>query len=94
MLLRVASVWEMQIKAQLGRLTLDAPLADVVRSQQDVNELEVVPVTLEHVLVLESLPAHHKDPFDRLLIAQAITEDAVLLSRDALFANYGIDVRW
>lgn len=76
-LLSVASVWEMQIKSQLGRLQLHSPLADVIAGQQRTNQIEVLPVNLAHVLALESLPAHHKDPFDRILIAQANVEEAV-----------------
>jgi PIN domain nuclease of toxin-antitoxin system len=73
--LSVVSVWEMTIKAQLGKLTLRLPLADIV-SQQQANGLRVLAVDLAHVLAVERLPALHKDPFDRLLIAQANVEGA------------------
>lgn len=94
LVLSVASVWEMQIKVQLGKLIFDSPLADMVSSQQRVNGVEVLTITLKHVLALSDLPQHHKDPFDRLLIAQAIAERAVLLSHDWKFREYNIDVRW
>lgn len=68
-LLSVASVWEMQIKLQLGKLHLRLPLAEVVAEQQQTNDIQVLPVALGHVLALQDLPTHHKDPFDRLLIA-------------------------
>ncbi len=71
LLLSVASAWEMQIKLQLGKLRLRLPLAEVIVSQQQTNDLQVLPIALNHILALQSLPAHHKDPFDRLLIAQA-----------------------
>lgn len=90
MLLSVASVWEMQIKLQLGKLTLNLPLAAVIESQQQSNQVEVLPVTLPHVLALQSLPTYHKDPFDRLLIAQANVEDATLVSSDPVFAQYPV----
>ena len=93
-LLSVASVWEMQIKLQLGKLKLNLPLAEVIESQRQTNNVEVLPVTLTHVLALESLPAHHKDPFDRLLIAQAKIEEAVLVSRDPIFAKYPVKSVW
>jgi PIN domain nuclease of toxin-antitoxin system len=93
-LLSVVSVWEMQIKQQLGKLQLHLPLADMIASQQQTNHLVVLPVKLAHVLALESLPAHHKDPFDHLLIAQAREEDAVLVSSDPVFARYQIEVLW
>jgi PIN domain nuclease of toxin-antitoxin system len=94
LLLSVVSIWEMQIKVQLGKLKLSVPLRDMVESQQKVNGIEVLPVTLEHVLAVEELPAYHKDPFDRLLIAQAVVEKAVLLSKDANLTRYGVQVMW
>jgi PIN domain nuclease of toxin-antitoxin system len=93
-LLSVASIWEMQIKLQLGKLSLDLPLAKVIESQQQTNGIEVLPIILSHVLELDSLPTHHKDPFDRLLIAQAKVEDAVLISNDQIFMNYSIKLLW
>lgn len=93
-LLSVASVWEMQIKAQLGKLTLQKSLAELISAQQAVNGIELLPIQLSHVLMLDSLPLHHKDPFDRLLIAQANGENAVLLSQDALFQQYPVEIVW
>jgi PIN domain nuclease of toxin-antitoxin system len=93
-LLSVASVWEMQIKAQLGKLTLQKPLAKLVAAQQNVNGIELLPIQLSHVLALDSLPLHHTDPFDRLLIAQAQAENAALVSNDALIAHYSVDLVW
>jgi PIN domain nuclease of toxin-antitoxin system len=88
LLLSVASIWEMQIKLQLGKLKLNLPLVEVIESQQKTNNVEILPISLIHVLALESLPNHHKDPFDRLLIAQACVEDAFLVSCDPIFAQY------
>ena len=93
-LFSVASIWEMQIKLQLGKLKLKLPLEKLIKSQQQVNNIEILPVTLKHVLALESLPAHHKDPFDRLLIAQANVEGTVLVSRDPVFTSYPVNVVW
>ena len=90
----MASAWEMQIKRQLGKLDLRLPLAAVIASQQQTNDVQVLPVALGHVLALQDLPAHHKDPFDRLLIAQANVEDAVLISHDPVFAHYPVKVLW
>ena len=92
--LSVASAWEMQIKLQLGKLHLRLPLAEVIASQQQTNDLQVLPVALSHVFALQGLPAHHKDPFDRLLIAQANTEEATLISHDPVFAPYLVKVLW
>lgn len=94
LLLSVASLWEMQIKLQLGKLRLNLPLAEVIESQQQTNNIEVLPITLMHVLALEGLPNYHKDPFDRLLIAQANVEDAVLVSCDPIVAQYPVKLAW
>ncbi len=83
----VVNVWEIVIKAQLGRLTLRLPLADIV-AQQQANGLQVLSVTLAHSLAVESLPPVHKDPFDRLLAAQSIVEGADLVTADAIFGWY------
>ncbi len=93
MLLSVVSVWETAIKAQLGRLTLNLPLRAII-TQQQANGLQVLPVTLDHVLALETLPAVHKDPFDRLLVAQAIAEGVVLFSSDETLRSYPVHVEW
>jgi len=94
LLLSVASAWEMQIKMQLGKMKLAFPLQDIIREQQKDNGVQVIPVELEHVLALQSLPSHHKDPFDRLLIAQARAESAVLVTKDKTFSKYQIDLAW
>lgn len=94
LILSTVSAWEMQIKLQLGKLKLHVPLAELIESQQQINNLEILPVKLEHVLALDKLPDHHKDPFDRLLIAQANTEGVVLISRDPVFRLYSDNVTW
>ena len=90
LVLSVASVWEMQIKSQLGKLELDRSLADIVISQQRTNQAEVLPVQLAHVLALQHLPPHHKDPFDRLIMAQAIAENIAVVSVDTIFPLYPV----
>jgi PIN domain nuclease of toxin-antitoxin system len=94
LMLSVASVWEMQIKLQLGKMKPDLPIRDLIQSQQQTNDLQVLPIELEHVLELQNLPAHHNDPFDRLLIAQAKTEDAFLVSKDKVFSQYQVKSLW
>ena len=88
LLLIVASVWEMQIKIQLGKLKLSLPLKELINNQQETNDLMVSPVALTHVLALNSLPFHHKDPFDRLLIAQSIEEKLTIVTADSQFSAY------
>ena len=90
LLLSVASVWEMQIKVQLGKLKLRLPLRELIESQTETNGLKTLPVELAHVLVLDTLPFHHKDPFDRMLIAQSIQEDVTLVSADPEFPAYSV----
>lgn len=94
LLLSVASVWEMQIKLQFGRLKLNLPLSELVAEQQQTNKIIILDVKLEHILALEKLPPHHKDPFDRLLIAQAEIEQAVLISKDQIFKEYPVKTVW
>jgi PIN domain nuclease of toxin-antitoxin system len=88
--LSLVSAWEMQIKRQLGKLHLQLSLAETTASHQQTNGLRLLPITAEHVYALDNLPLHHKDPFDRLLIAQAIAEDLTLVSVDPAFAAYSI----
>jgi PIN domain nuclease of toxin-antitoxin system len=92
-LLSVTSVWEMVIKAQLSKLSLRLPLSDII-AQQQTNGLKLLNITVEHVLAVESLPATHKDPFDRLLVAQANTEGASLVTADRIFVQYSVPILW
>lgn len=94
LLFSVASVWEMQIKLQLGKLNLRLSLPELIAGQVQTNDLQILPVTIGHVFALEALPGHHGDPFDRLLIAQANAEGAILLSQDPVFAHYPVNVLW
>ncbi|NMF57971.1 type II toxin-antitoxin system VapC family toxin [Pseudanabaena yagii] len=87
-MLSVVSLWEMQIKIQLGKLTLRDDLEVMVKIQQERNNISLISVTFSHVLELKTLPLHHKDPFDRILIAQTKVENATLISRDLVFKNY------
>jgi PIN domain nuclease of toxin-antitoxin system len=92
--LSVASIWEMQIKLNLGKIKLQAPLAEVIDNQRRINRIEILPIVLEHVLALDTLPNHHKDPFDRLLVAQTSVEGATLISNDPLIQKYSAPLIW
>jgi PIN domain nuclease of toxin-antitoxin system len=94
LLLSVVSVWEMQIKMQLGKLKVSRPVDELIKTQQQANGLQILSVELAHVLSLSNLPSHHKDPFDRLLIAQGTVEGATLVSADPVFSSYGVSVLW
>ena len=91
--LSLVSLWEIQIKSDLGKLPLSLPLAEILRDQQAAG-LQLLPITPAHIFALGTLPPHHKDPFDRLLIAQAIAEGLPLASMDSLFAPYAVPVLW
>lgn len=93
-LLSVASVWEMQIKMQSRRLVLRCTLAELVEKQCRENNVRLVPIELAHVLKLDELPARHKDPFDRLIVAQAIVEGLTVASTDKVIAQYPIRILW
>jgi PIN domain nuclease of toxin-antitoxin system len=92
--LSLASVWELQIKMQLGKLALHLPLADVLRDQQQQNGLVLEPVTLEDILALSALPTVHRDPFDRLIIAQTNRGGFHLVTHDPELARYPVSVIW
>lgn len=93
-LVSVASLWELQIKQQLGKLDTGIPLQELVRSQQETNGILVLAITFSHVVDLDNLPLHHRDPFDRMLIAQARVEGATLVSKDAIFGQYDVPLLW
>lgn len=93
LVLSAAVVWEMAIKASLGRLqlggTVDAYLAEKLRQGYGM-----LPVAWEHAARVEALPWHHRDPFDRLLAAQALVERCPIVSRDRVLGRYGVDLIW
>lgn len=87
-------VWEIQIKLALGKIKLKWPLKDSIDVERKANGFRVLPVSLEHSLYIDKLPMVHKDPFDRMLIAQAMVEDMTIVSRDAHFSDYGAKLLW
>ena len=93
-LFSAVSGWEIAIKARTGRLDLPADVPGFVHEQVRRNRLLVLPVELRHALRVHALPDHHRDPFDRLLVAQAQVEAVPLLSRDPLVAAYDVVLRW
>lgn len=94
LLLSMASLWEMQIKTGLGKLLLNQPLPEIVDRQRKENSLELLGIDLPHLWQLSALPPLHGDPFDRLLVAQTMTEDLTLVSRDAELDGYGVTRLW
>ena len=94
LLLSVASVWEMQIKIQSGKLQLDLPLRELISNQQQTNNLQLLSIELADVWVLDSLPVPHRDPFDRIIISQAIAHQFPILSIDGVFDAYPVQRVW
>lgn len=93
-LLSVASIWEMAIKTSLGKLTLAQPFEQLIPVQIEINGLEILPVEAHHATRVAKLPFHHRDPFDRLIIAQALVEDLPILSVDPAFEAYSVRRIW
>ncbi|RZJ91777.1 MAG: type II toxin-antitoxin system VapC family toxin [Hymenobacter sp.] len=91
--LSIASIWEMGIKTSIGKLELRVDFAGLAEFMA-ANRIELLPISFEHIQRLQYLPFHHRDPFDRLLIAQAFSEGLTLLSRDTLFPQYGVAIQW
>ena len=94
LLISTASAWEMAIKASKGKLTLMARADQFVANQLLKDDIKLLPITLPHVGQVEQLPFHHKDPFDRLLIAQTMVEHIDIVSIDPVFDQYGIRRIW
>lgn len=90
--LSLVSIWEMQIKIQLGKLQLQDSLQQILATQQSENDLQILTIELVHILRLADLPHHHRDPFDRLIIAQTQAEEMTLVSADAVFTNYDVNL--
>lgn len=90
----VASLWEIAIKSNLGKLELPEPFEALFPDQLDMNGFIQLPVRMQHLYELERLPKLHRDPFDRLLIAQARMENLILISRDSHFLSYDMPILW
>ncbi len=90
----IVSIWETAIKVSIGKMSLSAPFDVLFPHQLEVNGFELLPIKVEHTSVVTTLPFHHRDPFDRLLIAQAIEEKLTLLSVDNVFDDYGVTRLW
>lgn len=89
-----ASAWEIAIKAQLGKPTLANDPQTFVPSQLALNGFVELPVRMRHALRVHSLPLHHRDPFDRLLVAQSQVEGVPLVTADSWITQYSVDVIW
>ena len=91
--LSIVSIWEMQTKMQLEKLKSNTSLVDMVTLQQ-ANDINILPLSIQHIICLDTIEQHHNDPFDRLLIAQATVENAVILTKDNKFKPYNVQTVW
>jgi len=92
--LSVASLWEMAIKTSLGKLTLSAPFDVLIPQQLSLNGVELLDIKTTHASLVATLPFHHRDPFDRLLVAQAMAEQMPVVSVDPAFDAYAVTRLW
>lgn len=92
--LSLASCWEMAIKSSLGKLRLTRPVGRFLSEQLAANGFPLLNIELRHAATVENLPFHHRDPFDRLLIAQALTEKLTMVTAESVFADYGVPLLW
>ncbi|MCY3665020.1 MAG: type II toxin-antitoxin system VapC family toxin [Gemmatimonadetes bacterium] len=89
-----ASYWEIAIKISIGKYNLTEPLAAFVKREIIANNFKVLPIDIDHTAEISALPFHHKDPFDRMLIAQSMVENFPLVSRDTILDQYGVVRIW
>lgn len=90
----VASVWEILMKVQAGKLNLPLPAGAYIIRKLAENRIETLSINLDHLLAFERLPLHHRDPFDRILIAQALEEKLPIVTADSVFSRYPVEVVW
>jgi len=91
-LLSAASVWEIVIKYDLGKLPLPVPPRDFVPTRLETTQTDVLDISSAHALRISDLPDHHRDPFDRMIVAQAMVEGAQLLTADRALKKYGLEL--
>ena len=92
--LSIASLWEIAIKAGLGKIDLDKPFEQMFPERLDFNRIRILAITVDSLIKLATLPFHHRDPFDRLIIAQGLTEGLPIVSIYMVFDAYGINREW
>ncbi|MBV9468465.1 MAG: type II toxin-antitoxin system VapC family toxin [Abitibacteriaceae bacterium] len=90
----IASLWEMAIKFSISKLDLGQPFESLFPAQLEHNSIEILGITVEHLKAVCNLPFYHRDPFDRLIIAQAQVEQLPIISLDKIFDSYGVKREW
>ena len=92
--LSIASFWEILIKVQSGKLNLPRPAGPYVLRKLAENGIEMLPISIDHLLAIERLPMHHRDPFDRMLSAQSLEENLPIVTADPTVARYDVNMIW
>ena len=90
----LVSLWEIAIKMKIGKLNAYGSSVAYIRDEMNAYGMELLPIRYEHLLQLETLPLHHTEPFDRLIIAQAIAESLPILTHDEKFSDYPVKLLW
>lgn len=92
--LSTASLWEIAIKTSLGKLALLQPFDQLIPAQMEQSAISVLPIEVQHLSKIIDLPFHHRDPFDRLIIAQSLYENLPVITKDAAFSRYSVQLIW
>ena len=92
--LSIASLWEIAIKVNIEKLALDKPFNQLFPDELDSHGIEILSITINSLIHLTTLPFHHRDPFDRLIIAQALDEGISVISVDSALDPYGVSREW
>jgi len=94
LLISIASLWETAIKAGIGKLELLRPFEQLIPDEIRKHEINILPISLNHLYEMMKLEFHHRDPFDRIIIAQGIAEDLPVITSDGIFRKYSIEIIW
>ena len=89
----IVSIWEIAIKLSIDKLEIQGGFKTIENFLEN-NDIEILPINIRHLKELLSLPRHHSDPFDRLIISQSIAEDMILVSKDRIFNDYNLKILW
>jgi PIN domain nuclease of toxin-antitoxin system len=90
----VVSLWEIAIKISINKLEVAQPFDTLIPEKIEENGIKIIPIELQHISAMMKLPFHHRDPFDRLIIAQSVSEKLPVIGCDQFFKAYGIDIIW
>jgi len=93
-LISMASIWELALKVSIGKLKIKKLFPDLIPNQLKINDIDLLPIELSHLNKIVNLPFYHRDPFDRLIIAQSLIEQIPIISKEKLFDKYGINKLW